>query len=253
MKHYSGKKAVILGGTHGIGLATAKLLAEGSAEVLVTGRSKTNVETAGKGERRIRAIQSDAADLRDIDALAKIVTEHFGQIDFLHVNIGIAELEPAAEVTEASYDRQFGINTKGAFFSVQRLAPLIADGGAIVFTSSVADHGGTPGMIVYSATKAAIISFTSGFAAAFLPRGIRVNAVSPGFIKTPTHGVAGLSGEERAGFESLGDQITPMGRNGTADEVARAVLFLAFDATYTTGSKLSVDGGLGQRITRPQV
>ncbi|MBB6487099.1 SDR family oxidoreductase [Rhizobium lusitanum] len=252
MERYSGKKAVILGGTHGIGLATAKMLAENNAKVLVTGRNAKTVEEAGKLDEHIVAIKSDAAVLGDIDALAEAVKGQFGQFDFLHVNMGIAELEPFDQVTEASFDRQFAVNAKGAFFSVQRLAPLIADGGAIVFTSSVADQGGTPGMIVYSATKAAVISFTSGFAAELLPRRIRVNAVSPGFVKTPTHGVAGLSEEARAGFEALGDQITPMGRNGTVEEIARAVLFLAFDATYTTAAKLAVDGGLGQRITPPQ-
>jgi NAD(P)-dependent dehydrogenase (short-subunit alcohol dehydrogenase family) len=106
-------------------------------------------------------------------------------------------------------------------------------------------------MSVYSATKAALVSFASGFAVELLPRGIRVNVVSPGFIDTPTKGVAGLSAEERQAFKEIGDQVTPMKRNGTADEVARAVLFLAFDATFTTGAKLAVDGGLGQRISVP--
>lgn len=252
MGRYSGKKAVVLGGTHGIGFAVTKLLVEEDSEVLLTGRSSQNVEAAAGTDRLVHAIRSDAANLKDIDALAEIVGERLGRIDFLHVNFGVAELEPAAQVTEASFDRQFGVNTKGAFFSVQRLSPLIADGGAVVFTSSVADQGGSPGMIVYSATKAAVISFTSGFAAEFLPRGIRVNAVSPGFITTPTMGAAGLSPEMRQMFEKLSDARTPMARHGTAEEVARAVLFLAFEATFTTGSKLAVDGGLGQRISPPQ-
>jgi NAD(P)-dependent dehydrogenase (short-subunit alcohol dehydrogenase family) len=155
-------------------------------------------------------------------------------------------------VTEASYDRQFTVNTKGAFFTIQRLAPLIREGGAIVVTSSVADEGGEPGMSVYSATKAALRSFASGLAAELLPRGIRVNVVSPGFIHTPTAGVAGMSDEERRAFHEVGNAVTPMKRNGTAEEVARAVVFLAFEATYTTGAKLAVDGGLGQKISAPQ-
>ena len=103
-------------------------------------------------------------------------------------------------------------------------------------------------MSVYSATKAALVSFASGFAVELLPRGVRVNVVSPGFIDTPTKGVAGLSAEEREAFKQVGDSVTPMRRNGTAEEVARAVLFLGFEATFTTGAKLAVDGGLGQKI-----
>lgn len=252
MGRYSGKKAVVLGGTHGMGLAVAQQLAEGGADVLLTGRNKKTVDAAAELGARIHAVQSDATALSDIDALAAIIGTRFGTIDFLHVNIGVAELEPMTLVTETSFDRQFSVNTKGAFFSAQRIAPLIEEGGSIVFTSSVADQGGTPGMIVYSASKAALISFTSGFAAELLPRRIRVNAVSPGFISTPTMGVAGFSEEEREHFEQLGDALTPMRRHGTAEEVAQAVLFLAFDATFTTGVKLAVDGGLGQRVSPPQ-
>ncbi len=136
------------------------------------------------------------------------------------MNAGVSELQAFPEVDEDSFDRQFSINVRGPFFSVQRLAPLITDGGAIVFTSSVADTGGVPGMLVYAATKAALVSMTSTFAAELLPRRIRVNAVSPGFIATPTMGVAGFSPEQRAEFEALGDTLTPMGRHGSAQEVA---------------------------------
>jgi NAD(P)-dependent dehydrogenase (short-subunit alcohol dehydrogenase family) len=152
-------------------------------------------------------------------------------------------------VTEAGYDRAFAVNTKGPFFAVQRLAPLMPRGSAIVFTSSIADEGGMHGMSVYSGTKAALRSFASGFAAELVTRGIRVNVVSPGFIDTPTLGVADATAEERAEFIRLGDQITPMRRHGTSAEVARAVLFFAFEATFTTGARLTVDGGLGQGLT----
>jgi NAD(P)-dependent dehydrogenase (short-subunit alcohol dehydrogenase family) len=249
---YADKKAVVLGGTHGIGLATARALARGGAEVLVTGRASRDAaaitaELGGRGH----VVRSDVTSMDDLDALATIVGDRLGRIDLLHVNVGVAELGPFDQVTEAAYDRQFAVNTRGAFFAVQRLAPRVVDGGAIVLTSSVADAGGSPGMIVYSATKAALISMVSGLAAELLPRRIRVNAVSPGFIDTPTMGVADFTDEQRRDFQTLGDTITPMGRHGTADEVARAVLFLAFEATYTTGIKLAVDGGLGQRIAAP--
>ncbi|HEY8508038.1 MAG TPA: SDR family oxidoreductase [Steroidobacteraceae bacterium] len=250
--HYAGKKAVIVGGSHGMGLATARMLLEGGARVLITGRNPRNVEAAkqqlGSG---LLAVCSDVASMKDIAQLADTVRAQLGRIDLLHFNAGIAELAPFQEVTEESYDRQFAVNTKGAFFTIQRLSPSIRDGGAIVMTSSVADEGGEPGMIVYSATKAALISLVSGFAAELLPRGIRVNAVSPGFIDTPTAGVAGMSEEERRAFHETGNAVTPMRRHGTVEEVARAVLFLAFEATFTTGTKLAVDGGLGQKISPP--
>lgn len=128
------------------------------------------------------------------------------------------------------------------------LAPLLNDGGSIVFTSSVADEGGVPGMVAYSASKAALWSMAQGFAAELLPRGIRVNAVSPGFIDTPTMGVDAPD-ELRREFMRIGDERTPMKRHGTAEEVAAAALFLAFDATFSTAVKLPVDGGLGRRIS----
>ncbi|WEX76482.1 SDR family oxidoreductase [Sinorhizobium numidicum] len=252
MTNYQDKKAVVIGGTHGMGLATVKRLVHGGAEVLLTGRNEDNLAKIRREfGARVHALRSNIADINDIAILGAAAGQKLGAIDLLHINAGISELEPFDQVSEASYDRQFAVNTKGAFFTVQRLAPLIREGGSIVFTSSVADEGGHPGMSVYSATKAALVSFASVLAAELLPRGIRVNTVSPGFIDTPTKGVAGLTETERAEFKALGDTITPMKRNGTADEVARAVLFLAFEATFTTGAKLAVDGGLGQKLSIP--
>ncbi|MBC8135291.1 MAG: SDR family oxidoreductase [Fibrella sp.] len=240
-----GKRAVVTGGTHGIGLATVRALLEGGAEVILTGRSEQNVESVRqKFGEKAQVVCSDTANMADIDTLGALVAERFGQVDFVHINAGIARLEPFDQVSEASYDQTFDTNTKGAFFTVQRLAPLVQDGGSFVFTSSIADEGGTANMSVYSASKAALRSLASGFAADLLPRKIRVNVVSPGFIQTPTMGVTGFSREERAAFEKLGDEITPMKRHGTPEEVAQAVLFLAFDATFTTGARLVVDGGL---------
>ncbi len=250
MTIYQHRKAIVIGGTHGMGLATVKRLVDGGADVLLTGNNEENLaKVRDEFGPRVHALRSDIANLSDIAVLGAAAGQRFGAIDLLHVNAGISELEPFDQVSEASYDRQFAVNTKGAFFTVQRLAPLIREGGSIVFTSSVADEGGYPGMSVYSATKAALVSFASVLAAELLPRGIRVNTVSPGFVDTPTKGAAGLSDAERAEFKALGDTVTPMKRNGTADEVARAVLFLAFEATFTTGAKLAVDGGLGQKLS----
>jgi NAD(P)-dependent dehydrogenase (short-subunit alcohol dehydrogenase family) len=252
IKQYADKRAVIIGGSIGIGLATARLLAAGGASVLVTGRNERNLAEAQRvlGERA-HVVCSDIASLSEIDQLAATVDAALGGIDLLLVNAGIARLELFEQVTEEAYDRQFAVNTKGAYFSVQRLAPLLRAGGAVVFTTSIANETGTPGMSVYAGTKAALRAFTKGFAAELLPRGIRVNAVSPGFIKTPTMGATDSTAEERIAFEREGEHVTPMGRIGTADEVARAVLFLAFEATFTTGVELAVDGGLAQQLSAP--
>lgn len=248
----SENSAVVTGGTHGIGRAIVEGLLERDFDVLLTGVNEENQRTA-KAELGSHAhvVRSDASDMADIDALADRVANTFGTIDALFVNHGYATLEPFPEVTESSYDKQFDINAKGAFFTVQALAPLLRDGGSIVFTSSVADEGGTPGMIAYGGSKAALWSFAQGFAAELLPRGIRVNAVSPGFTDTPTMGIDATDAW-KAEFSEQGDQITPMKRHATTTEVARAALYLAFDATFTTGAKLPVDGGLGQRLSPPE-
>jgi NAD(P)-dependent dehydrogenase (short-subunit alcohol dehydrogenase family) len=248
---YAKKKAVVIGGTHGMGLAIVKALLEGGAAVLLTGRNEQNLEAArGELGSRAHVVRSDAASMADVDALGALVEERLGRVDVVFVNVGYSKLEPFEQVTEASYDRQFDTNTKGAFFTVQRLAPLVREGGAVVFTTSVANETGTPGMSVYAGSKAALRSFAKGFAAELLPRGIRVNAVSPGFIRTPTMGVEATEAE-RAAFAEEGDRLTPMGRNGSPEEVARAALFLAFDATFTTGVELPVDGGIAQGIVPP--
>jgi NAD(P)-dependent dehydrogenase (short-subunit alcohol dehydrogenase family) len=229
-----------------MGLATVKALLEEGAEVLLTGRNERNLETARRelGSRAL-VVKSDTANLADIDALGALVKEKLGYLDFLFINAGISELGPFEKVTEATYDRIFDVNTKGAFFTVQRLAPLIREGGSVIFTT-VAEGPASGNLSVYAGSKAALRAFAQVFAAELVSKGIRVNAVGPGFIKTPTMGVAGLSDEDRSVLQKLGDQITPMRRHGTAEEVARAALFLAFDATFTTGIELAVDGGLQQ-------
>jgi NAD(P)-dependent dehydrogenase (short-subunit alcohol dehydrogenase family) len=248
---YAGKKAVVSGGTHGMGRAVVDaLLAEG-ADVVLTGRDEHNLAAARDSlGTRAHVLSCDVTDSAAIDALGTVVTERLGGIDFLFVNAGYAKLEPLELVTEEVYDRIFAVNTKGAYFTVQRLAPLLREGGSIVFTTSIAHGSGTPGMSAYAGAKAAVKSFAQVFAAEMLPRGIRVNTVSPGFIKTPTMGVE-ASAEERAVFEKIGDDITPMKRHGSVEEIARAVLFLAFDATFTTGTEITVDGGLTEVLALP--
>ncbi|GGT20493.1 SDR family oxidoreductase [Streptomyces purpureus] len=249
MSMYSGKKAVIVGGTMGMGLAIAKRLVEGGAEVLVTGRNPRNLKDAqAELGPAAHVVPSDLSDMAAVRALPGLVEEKLGRVDHLFVNAGIAELAPIPLVTEEQYDKMLTVNLKGPYFTVQGLMPLLADGGSVVFTTSVADVTGTAGMSVYAATKAGLWSFAQALAAELAGRGIRVNAVSPGYIDTPGGGIQGLTAEEHEAFKKAGDEATPLHRHGTADEVARAALFLAVDATFTTGVKLAVDGGLVQQL-----
>jgi NAD(P)-dependent dehydrogenase (short-subunit alcohol dehydrogenase family) len=244
MTSYAGKKALVTGGTTGMGRAIAEALLERGVEVLLTGRNEQTLEQARKAlGPRAHVLRSDAASLSDIDALRDEVARRFGRVDAVFINAGVAKLVPQDQIDEAEYDRHFAINARGPFFTVQRLAPLVPSGGAFVLTTSIANESGFPGMTLYAGTKAALRSFAQGFAAELLGRGIRVNALSPGFIKTETMGIEGTE-RERAELLAEGDKLTPMGRNGSPEEVARAALYLAFEATFTTGLELKVDGGL---------
>lgn len=247
MALYSGKKVVIVGGTSGIGLATAKMLVDGGARVLVTGRSPSGLEAAQKalGDGAL-VVSSDAGSLSDIDALATQAKAAFETLDLLFVNAGTGLFAPFEHTTEAMYDDVFDVNTKGSFFVVQKLAPLISQGGSVVLTTAISNVKGMPMLAASGATKAALRSLARGFAAELLPRGIRVNAVSPGPTDTPSWGKSFPDGDMAAQLTGQMRDGNPMKRLGTSEEVAKAVLFLAFDATFTTGAELPVDGGQSQ-------
>ena len=189
MERYEGKKVVIIGGTSGIGLATAKMLVDGGARVLVTGRSQAGLDSAQKelGKGGV-VVSSDARSLTDIDALASRVKAEFDTFDLLFVNAGFSLFAPLENTTEATFDEMFNLNAKGPFFAVQKLSPLINQGGAVVLTTSTANVKGMPMIAAYGGAKAALRSFARMFAAELLPRGIRVNAVSPGPTETPIIG-----------------------------------------------------------------
>ena len=247
MKRYEGKKVVIIGGTSGMGLATAKMLLDEGARVVVTGRSKEGLESAQKelGNGAI-VVSSDARSLTDIDALASRVKTEFDTLDLLFVNAGFSIPTPLDNVTEAIYDEMFNLNSKGPFFAVQKLAPLINRGGAVVLTTSVANVKGLPGQTTYGAAKAALRSFARTLAAELAPREIRVNAVTPGPIDTPILDKVFPDKNVVAQVREKTIGMIPMKRFGTSEEIAKAVLFLAFDATFTTGAELPVDGGWSQ-------
>ena len=248
MKRLEGKVAVVTGGNSGIGLASAKRLQEEGARVVIAGRSKKTldeaVKTIGNG---VVAIQTDVAKLADIDKLYAEISRKLGKIDVLFVNAGVAKFAPLAETSESLYDEQFDINTKGAYFTIQKAIPFLNDGASIILNTSVVDEKGNVNTSAYSATKAALRSFARTAAAELVDRGIRVNTVAPGPIVTPIFGRTGLPQEAIDDFAKSVLTKVPMKRFGQPEEVAGAVAFLASqDASYITGVEINVDGGMGQ-------
>ena len=246
MGKYSDKNAVITGGSSGMGFAMAKLLADGGARVVITGRSQATLDAARErlGNNAV-AVPGNVASLSDLDALADRVKGELGTIEALFINAGIAPFTPFESTTEEAYDELFAINVKGAYFTVQKLAPLLSTGAGVVLTTSIANVIGMLETSVYAAGKAALRSMARSLSRELLPRGIRVNAVSPGPVDT---GILESTMTEEAAEQFKAERVAdnPMRRFGTPDEVARAAAFLAFDATYTTGAELAVDGGATQ-------
>jgi NAD(P)-dependent dehydrogenase (short-subunit alcohol dehydrogenase family) len=181
-----------------------------------------------------------------MDALAEKVKETFGKLDVLFVNAGYGRFIPFEAVTEEVYDEMLNLNAKGPYFIVQKLVPLMPEGSSVVFTTSMANVKGVPNLSAYGAAKAALRQITRSLAAELLPRGIRVNAVSPGPIYSPILQKVGMPKEAADQVYLQMKESVPMKRIGQSEEVAKAVAFLAIDATYTTGAELPVDGGWSQ-------
>ncbi len=246
MKRLEGKRALITGGTSGIGLETALRFIEEGARVAVTGTNPATLEAAGKrlGEGAL-VLASDAGSAAGQKRLAQEVERHFGQLDVLFVNAGIAQLQPIEQWTEEAFDRSFAINVKGPFFLMQALLPVFAAEASIVVNGSVNAHIGMANTAVYAATKAALISFVRTFSGELIARGIRVNAVSPGPIATPLYGKLGLQEADLKQVAASIETQIPAGRFGTAREIADAVVFFASDeSSFTVGSELLMDGGM---------
>jgi NAD(P)-dependent dehydrogenase (short-subunit alcohol dehydrogenase family) len=249
MNNLEGKVAVITGGNSGIGLATAQRFVDEGAYVFITGRCQKELDEAvNQISRNVTGVQGDVSRLDDIDRLYDKVKEQKGKIDVLFANAGIMDLCTLERVSETYFDKTFGVNVKGIFFTVQKSLPLFNDGGTIVLTGSVAGSKGTEGLSIYGATKAAVRSLARSFTAELKNRKIRVNVVSPGRIDTPAASVAisGLQASQEPLKVGVVDSI-PLGRMGTPDEIASAVLFLASDdSSFVTGIELFVDGGRAQ-------
>ena len=244
----SGKIALVTGGSSGIGLATAKRFVAEDAYVFITGRRQAELDAAVKEiGSNVTAIRSDVANLADLDRLFDTIKQQKGRLDVLFANAGGGEFVPLEQVTEAHFDRYFGINVKGTLFTVQKALPLMPAGAAIVINGSMVSIKGFPAFGVYSATKAALRSFARTWSVDLKGRNIRVNVVSPGTVITPGYKNAGLTDEQIAEMKAQAAATTPLGRVGTPDEIAKAVVFLASDdSSYVTGIELFVDGGAAQ-------
>jgi NAD(P)-dependent dehydrogenase (short-subunit alcohol dehydrogenase family) len=250
MKKLQDKVAVITGGTTGIGQAAAKLFHAEGARVFITGRNdKTLAEAKEHLPADVTTIRSDASKLEDIDALAAELKGKAGHIDVLYVNAGIAKFMPFESITPEIFDEMFNTNVRGAYFTVQKftvqkLLPLMGEGSSVVLTTSIAADLGMATSSAYGATKAALSSFARTLSNELAPRGIRVNEISPGPIETPIYDKLGMPDEQVAGFKGMMSELVPVKRFGSADEVAKAALYLASDdSSYLLGAKIRIDGG----------
>jgi NAD(P)-dependent dehydrogenase (short-subunit alcohol dehydrogenase family) len=244
----AGKIAVIIGGSSGIGLATAKtFVAEGAYVFIVSHRQDELDAAKSKIGRNVTAVHADVADLADLDRLFDVVKATKGAVDILVASAGLVEHATIDTATPGHFDRTFNLNARGTFFTVQKALPLMRKGGAIVLVSSGLHRRGAPMLGTYAATKAALRSFARTWAVELKDRGIRVNTVSPGAIDTPMLRGQFASKDEIDAYKAAYAAIAPLGRIGRPEEVADAVLFLASDdSSFSTGMDLAVDGGAAQ-------
>jgi len=248
MAKLEGKVAVVTGGNSGIGLATAKRFVAEGAHVFITGRRQAELDAAvSQIGKNVSGVQGDVSNLADLDRLYATVKQQKGRVDVLFANAGLGEFVPLGQITEAHFDKTFGVNVKGTLFTVQKALPLMPDGGSIILNASIASIKGTPAFGVYSATKAAVRSFARSWTNDLKERKIRVNALSPGPIDTPIFD--GLA-PTKEGVDKIKDgfiSTIPLGRMGTPDEIAKVAVFLASDdSSFVTGIELFVDGGMAQ-------
>ena len=244
MGKLEGKTALITGGNSGIGLATAKEFVNEGAYVFITGRRDLELAAAVKEiGRNVSGLQGDVSNLGDLDRLFANIKREKAKLDVVFANAGGAKFAPLGKITEEHFDSIFDINVKGLLFTVQKALSLMPDGASIILNASIAGSIGTPEWSVYNATKAAVRSFARTWTTDLKNRRIRVNAVSPGFIDTPAWHVTEASEQHL----KMTSSSIPVGRPGTPEEIAKAVVFLASDdSSYVTGTELFVDGGFAQ-------
>ena len=248
MKRFEGKAVLVTGGNSGIGLAAAQAFAAEGARVVITGRDAAALEKASAAiGHGTLAIRNDAADPLAAKALAKAITDAGLYLDAVFINAGMAEFAPFEQAPESLWDRTFNTNVKGPYFALQALLPRLKPGASIVLNGSINARIGMPNASIYAASKAALISLAKNLSAELLPRGIRVNVVSPGPVTTPIYGKLGLDTETlKATAAQIQSQI-PLGRFGTSEEIASTVLHLsAPESAFIVGTEIIADGGMSQ-------
>jgi NAD(P)-dependent dehydrogenase (short-subunit alcohol dehydrogenase family) len=248
MGKLDGKVALVTGGNGGIGLATAKRFVSEGAYVFITGRRTEELAAAVKEiGKNVTGVQGDVSKLADLDRLFAQIKREKGKLDIVFANAGVAKYARLGSISEELFDSIFNTNVKGLLFTVQKALPLLRDGASIILNASIVGSKGLPTNSVYSATKAAVRSFARTWTTDLKDRRIRVNAVSPGATDTP--GARDLLASSEVGEQrkKMIATVTPLGRFGTPDEIAKAVVFLACDdSSYVTGIELFVDGGFAQ-------
>jgi NAD(P)-dependent dehydrogenase (short-subunit alcohol dehydrogenase family) len=237
--------ALVTGGTTGIGLATAQVLHKRGYAVMVTGRNPDSLAAAQRVlPDDVVVFRADARSVADADEVAAELSRRFGKLDLAFLNAGVTSLVPLEALDEETYDWHFDTNLKGQVFLLQKVLPLLGRGSSVVLTSSTGSDRGNPGMAVYAATKGAQLSLMRTLAVELAPRGIRVNAVSPGPIETPMMTKLGMPADKLDDFKVSFAARIPTGRFGTPEEIANAVAFLgSAEASFITGANLVADGG----------
>lgn len=244
MADLTGKIAVVTGGNSGIGYAAAERLKADGATVIISGRSQDRVSEAA-AKLGVTGLVADVSSVAALGKLADDVKAQFGNVDVLFVNAGVFEPAPLGSISEEMFDRQMGINFKGAVFTVEKFLPILNEGASVINLSSINAYTGMTNTAIYAASKAAMNSFTRTAATELAPRRIRVNAVNPGPISTPIFGKTGMSEEQLNGMASAMQERIPLKRFGEPEDVANLIAFLASDeAAFITGGEYNVDGGM---------
>jgi NAD(P)-dependent dehydrogenase (short-subunit alcohol dehydrogenase family) len=248
MGKLEGKIALVTGGTSGIGLATAKRFVSEGAHTFITGRREAELAAAVKEiGKNVAGVRGDVSNLADLGLLFARIKHEKGRLDIVFANAGVAKYGKLGDISEALYREIFDVNVKGLLFTVQKALPLLPNGASIILNASIVGSKGLSSNSVYSATKAAVRSFARTWTTDLKSRRIRVNAISPGSVDTP--GLSELLASSETGEQrrKMIASAVPLGRFGTPDEIAKAVVFLASDdSSYITGAELFVDGGFAQ-------
>jgi len=243
MKKFENKIAVVTGGNSGMGYGTAKVLKELGATVIITGRRKEAINKAAQ-ELGVTAILSDQANLEDIDNLVSDVSKKFGKVDILYINAGISGTSYVELETPENFDKINNINYRGVFFTLSKFIPHLNDGASVIVLSSILASTVSPGLSVYSASKAAVNAIVKTAALELASRKIRVNSISPGAIDTELFSKMGMDSETLNGMTDYLISLTPIGRIGKPEEIGQLVAFLSSDeASFITGSDHIIDGG----------